>query len=444
MCNLDNISLENLLKTNTSDENIVQFLQNCGIIDTDIDGLLDKIKMKKREEILKQHIDNFYKIWQNESKGLYLTYVPDDTKPKNRRQISAGTQDALEQKIVNFYLDEEKKQKQQAKQAALTLRKIYPDWLEYKKLQTTATSYPRRIDDDWKSYYLKSTITDIPLTELDKLTCQTWALKLIKEKQLTKTQYYNMSIIIRQSLEYAVDCGFLSENVFLKVKIDKKLFRKKQQPEDNTQVFLTDEHPLIVEEAWTDFHEKGCTTCLAIPLAFQLGVRLGELVALKDTDIKGNYIHIQRMAQKQERQRPDGTWYPAVWKVVPHTKSSAGDRYVYLSKEARHIIEIILCSNEETGFHDDNYLFVHEGKRITPRAVDTRIRKYCDHININRKSTHKVRKTYISTLIDAGLNINEIRKAAGHEDERTTLKNYTFNRQTEVEKENAFEKALAC
>lgn len=439
----DKSTTENTLKNDISSKNLVQILQNYGIIDTDTDGLLELIEMKKREEIIKMHIEKFHKIWENTNKGLYLTYVPDDTKPKNRRQISASTQDALEDKIVAFYQDIENQKKKAEKQAALTLRKLYPDWLAYKSLKTTATSYIRRIDDDWKAYYLKSKIIDIPLAELDKLTCEKWVLEIIQKKHLTKTQYYNMSIILRQGLEYAVESNYITKNVFEKVKVDKKLFLKKQKPEDNTQVFLTDERPLIEEEAWTDYNEKGCSACLAIPLAFQLGVRLGELVSIKGTDIEGNYVHIQRMAQKQERQRPDGTWYPAVWKVVEHTKSSAGDRFVYLSQEARRIIKILMDANEEKGYRKDDFLFLHNGKFISPRAVDTRIRKYCDHININRKSTHKIRKTFISTLLDAGININEVRKCVGHEREQTTLKNYTFNRQTSVEKENAFEKALA-
>lgn len=124
-------------------------------------------------------------------------------------------------------------------------------------------------------------------------------------------------------------------------------------------------------------------------------------------------------------------------------KSSAGDRTIYLTEEARRIIKVILESNKENGFYDNDFLFIHDGKRINPRAVDTRIRKYCDHINISSKSTHKIRKTYISSLLDGGININEIRKQVGHEDERTTLKNYCFNRKTSVENESDMEKALA-
>lgn len=95
------------------------------------------------------------------------------------------------------------------------------------------------------------------------------------------------------------------------------------------------------------------------------------------------------------------------------------------------------------GYSDGGYLFQNEKGRVHSRSIDCRIRKYCTHIGISEKAIHKIRKTYISTLIDSGLNINEIRKLAGHEDERTTYQNYCFNRMTNKETENLLEKALS-
>jgi len=131
------------------------------------------------------------------------------------------------------------------------------------------------------------------------------------------------------------------------------------------------------------------------------------------------------------------------WSVADHAKTSAGDRYIYLTEEARKIVKLILDTNHKYHYYDQDYLFVHGGKRISHQAVDCRIRKYCRHININAKSTHKIRKSYISSLIDAGININEIRKQVGHEDEHTTLRNYTFNRKESTENEADIERALA-
>lgn len=430
---------------------------NYDILDMSTDELLKLINMTKKQrheqELLQAHLDNFYHIWTS-NKGAYISYLPSPDSPKGRKSVSATTLEKLERKIIDFYLELEQKKEEEVKKAQeeeeknklSTLRKLYPVWLKYKGLETTATTYVRRIDTDWKKYYLNDPIIDMDIQTYTKAQLKEWALTAIRQNGLTKTQYYNMSVIIRQALDYATDLGLIKENMFNQFTVDAKLFRKKKKPDDYTQVFLKTERPLIEAEAWQEFEEKGCTSALAIPLAFQIGVRLGELVAIKDTDISSNgkYIHIQRMAQKLERQKSDGTWYPAIWTTVEHAKTSAGDREVYLPEEARRIIKIILDANQENGWHDDGFLFIHGEKRITPRAVDTRIRKYCNHININRKSTHKIRKSYISSLLDAGININQIRLQVGHEDERTTLHNYAFNRATIAENEADLEKALAC
>lgn len=449
MADLHNKSEKNMSETWT-------FLVKSDIIDIDTDALLELIDMtkqeKKEKEILQKHIENFYDIWENE-KGVHLSYLPAPGKPRNRKPVTASTREKLERKIIDFYLEQEQQENEAARKAReeeekknlCTLRKLYPGWLKLKGLETNASTYIRRIDTDWKKYYLDDPIIDMDIRTFTKAQLKEWALTAIRKNSLTKTQYYNMSVIIRQTLEYAADHGLITTNPYNQFTVEAKLFKKVKKPDDCTQVFLKTERPLIEAEAWHEFDEKGCTTALAIPLAFQIGVRLGELAAIKDKDICGNgkYLHIQRMAQRLERQKPDGTWYPAIWMTVEHAKTSAGDRYVYLPKEARRIIKTIQDANQENNFHDDGFLFVHGGKRITPRAIDTRIRKYCDHININRKSTHKVRKSYISSLLDAGININEIRKQVGHEDERTTLHNYAFNRSDAIENESDMEQALA-
>ena len=430
--------------SNEKAETIWSFLEQSGIMNLDTGELSELIEMTKQQKlekaILKEHIENFYHIWQND-KGVYLTYLPAKNKPKGRKAVSASTQERLERKIIDFYLE----QKKEEEQGTITLRKLYPQWLKIKSLETTASTYVRRIDNDWKRYYEADPIIDKDITKFTKAYLKEWALTKIRSLELTKRQYYNMSLIVRQCLDYIADQNLIVVNPYNQFKVDAKLFRKVKKPEDETQVFLKNERPLIEAEAWREFYEKGSTTALAIPLAFQTGVRLGELAAIKSTDISkdGKYLHIRRMVQRFEQQRPDGTWMPAKWVAVDYTKTEAGDRYIYLTQEARRIIKVIQQANDENGFSDHDFLFVDKGSRITPRAVDTRIRKYCDHINITRKSTHKVRKSYISTLLDAGININEVRKQVGHEDERTTLHNYCFNRSERIENESNIENALA-
>ena len=47
---------------------------------------------KRKEQLLKNHT---HKIWQG-SDGRWRTFIPDDTKPKNRKLISRETKDSLQ------------------------------------------------------------------------------------------------------------------------------------------------------------------------------------------------------------------------------------------------------------------------------------------------------------------------------------------------------------
>jgi len=58
------------------------------------------------------------------------------------------------------------------------------------------------------------------------------------------------------------------------------------------------------------------------------------------------------------------------------------------------------------------------------------------------KSIHKIRKKLISTSIDSGLNIDEIRRIAGHEDAQTTFNSYCYNRLDKAQTNNLITNAL--
>lgn len=80
---------------------------------------------------------------------------------------------------------------------------------------------------------------------------------------------------------------------------------------------------------------------------------------------------------------------------------------------------------------------------LSPRSVTSLYNKYCDKLDIIHKTSHKTRKTFISALIDGKVNLNTIRELVGHADERTTLKNYCFDRNTEEGRQKQIENALA-
>lgn len=119
------------------------------------------------------------------------------------------------------------------------------------------------------------------------------------------------------------------------------------------------------------------------------------------------------------------------------------DRYVYLPKKALEIIDTARQHQMESGVFDDGYIFSMTKKPCPYGTIRKCFYKYCKAIGINGKSSHKARKTYISTLLAEGVNINTVRELVGHADERTTYNSYCFDRLDKTERKKLIEFALS-
>ena len=416
--------------SNPSAEELLSYCLKSGIVNVDD----VKVQMMKefKETILKHHK---HKIWQG-TDGRYRTHVDDSTAKSGRRLVVKTKEEDLLEYLVDFYSLDDTGERDGKE--VFTLGILYPQWLEHKKLYTTAETYIIRIECDWKKYYVGTDIIKKPLTSLTKLSLDEWAHKLIKDYNMTKNQYYNVTVIMRQALLYAVDLGIIESSPFSLVKIDgKRLFRKTKKKPDNTQVFLSNEIPLIYRQAWNDFMDNDKLTHRLAPLAilfqFQTGVRIGELCACCEADIEDeNYIHIQRMYRYGSHEA----------EVVEHTKTDCGDRKVFLTDLAKKYIRLAQEYKAEHGIVSE-YIFSVNSRPLSNRSVAYLYNKYCNNAGIGHKTSHKARKTYISALIDGKVNINTVREMVGHADERTTYNNYCFDRSTEDEKKTLIENALA-
>lgn len=406
----------------------MQFLKESNTIN--LDNVRQAMIKARQEEILSNHK---YKIFQGND-GRWKTTVPDKTKKSGRKIIAKSTYNDLVKELVIYYdsiIDNNS-----ISADISTLTDIFPKWLEIKEVHTNSGSYIKRLYVDWNKYYKGKEIANIPIKDMTQIYLDKWAHQTIKNNNMTRKQYYNMSIIIRQCLDYCCQINILTTNPFKTITINNKLFRKVRKPKSKTQVFLAKEQMLLFNEA-NDSYLKcpKCTTPLMIMFNFFVGLRIGELTALKWTDIEKDYLYIHRSEIEDIKlDLETGDVINNSFKVVEYTKSDAGDRYVFLNSEAKKILKIVKKVNFEYDRYDDGFIFLNmrNGKRTTTDAVSTYLQNLCIRAGITNKSSHKIRKTYISSLFDHNINIDTIRRMAGHESEKTTLQNYCFD-QTDLD-----------
>lgn len=191
------------------------------------------------------------------------------------------------------------------------------------------------------------------------------------------------------------------------------------------------------------FRETNDVAYLAVVINFQLGLRIGELAALAYLDIENDILHIQKEEVKYKQvlnnKAEFGTYKI---EVVNHTKGYE-DREVYITPAAQKLFDMIRNANIENGYHDGDYIFVGKSGRYHIRALDHKLRKCCKLAGLDEKSYHKIRKTYCSALLENGVSLEDVRLSMGHQDERTTLRNYIYSRHTKPMKQQLFTKALA-
>lgn len=347
---------------------------------------------------------------------------------KERQIIKKNTYEELIDFLIDFYRINEEKQQ-------ITLRTMYPVWIAYKSSCTKKSATIRRIEADWKKYYKDDPISDIPLEKMTKNQITEWLNKRIIEDGITnKKVFYNLITIFKNIFSYCYDEELIKVNTFERASYRKELLDSYTKPVDETQVFTKEEQEKIIALAYKKFKEDiKHTAYLGIPFLFQTGLRIGELVVIEssDYDKKKKILHISKSETRTYSRADDGELiYEGA--VSGDPKKQASVRDIPLTDEACGIIELLIEANKKNGQSDGNYLFVYNNSRIKGNCVLKRLYALCDELGIERRSTHKIRKTTLTKMLDVCIkqdiaDISAIRAVAGHVDESTLMKNYLFS-----------------
>ena len=260
-------------------KNCLQEVLSEGMMYSQVSASADNEDMTKKqhENIIKKHMEQFTTKYY-ESDRRWHSFLPDESHPRKMKPIAKRKWEDLEAVILAYYEEQE----QANKRRKITLRTLYPEWFAYKWQDTNNSGYMNHIDGEWKRYYENDPIVDRPVVEFTTLELKNWARNKIITGKRNKKQYYNMAIIIRQSLEYLVELGELPCNHFAEFKIKASLFTPVIPKEAQQEVFTEKEEKKLKALAAAEFAEHpNRTAALAVLINFSLGLRVGELVTLK-------------------------------------------------------------------------------------------------------------------------------------------------------------------
>lgn len=369
-----------------------------------LDSVRDMIMASKREQVRKMHP---YAITPpSENSKRWQTCYKDSN--GHRKNIKAQTEEEILDKLIEVYFSNSHIDK-------LTFHGLYEEWLEYKSTVTNSPNTIKRHRNHYKKYFEPSVLHDKKLKQIDELLLEKECNRIVREFNLSRKEWCNVKTILNGMYEYAVRKHYLTETPMNKVQILIK-FRQIVRKTGKTETYNTEEAKSLNQFLLEQFEESEDASYLAVMVNLMLGLRVGELVALKWQDlIDDKHLHIVR---EEVRDQTTNTYT-----VVEHTKTNR-DRFVIVVPKALELFHKIEPQGE--------YIFMRDGERITSIRIATILRKYARYMGVPLKSSHKLRKTYASTLNANGVPLDCIREMLGHSSLNTTL-GYIYNPLTEQE-----------
>lgn len=389
-------------------EELLKYAVDNGMID--LSYVQEQIEMKKRKDLLKRHP---YKIYQGKD-GKWYTYLPCEN--RGRKMIKKSTKENIEDQVISYWKKEDENP---------TLKELFYAWMKRKlEYNDICQGTYDRYEKDFKRFFEKDSdfsarrIKDIKSKEIIP-----FLRKAIADYSLTSKAYSNLRTLVYGIFKYAKEEEYISwsiSHIIGDMELSQRAFRKVIK-EDDEEVFNDDEIVELIKETSSNPDMLN----LGIMLMFCTGIRVGELVALKWCDVTNNSIKIRRteISYKGDNKKN-------VYEIREYPKTEASIRTVFVPTEFSSILRRLrlMSGNSE-------YIFWKDNKNLKVLQVRKRLYMLCDKLAIKRKSPHKLRKTYVSILLDNGVDKRLIQDVAGHTEIATSERNYHRNRKSDQKKE---------
>ncbi len=387
-------------------------MNDIGIIDClghdiiNLSEIQEIIEMAKRKEIIAKYP---YKIWKDQ-RGYYNCYIP-KLSEEGKIHVRRAKQSDVENAIIQYIRETEDNP---------TVLELYERWSKYQQdMNLIAPSTVTRNDSFVKKHLKGTSLARKRIRSVDPMEMTRFLEEQIAQYKMTSKAFSGLKHIIGGIIWQAGRDGLITwtaDEVFSRLYITKKSFRVPHMDEEH-EVYTEEETQLMIEylSDHPDLHNLG------ILLMFVTGMRVGELVCLKPEDITDKTVRVC----KCETRYKDSVSGQYVYGVKDSPKTIAGYRTIVIPEQAQWIVNKLLemsCGQE--------YVFMRNGKRMLQSAIRDRLYKICDKIMDDRKSPHKIRKTYASILLDTGLDSRLVMDQLGHVSVSISEQYYHKNRKT--------------
>lgn len=328
---------------------------------------------------------------------------------KTKKEVQAKMDDYKKQISLGLLMNDK-----------ITVDQWYFTWLFDFKAKNIEPSTFECYEAVYRLYVKDSDIGNIKLMDLRTAHLQRYYNKLLDIDKLDASNVKRINKTIKTCLKEALKQGYIQKNWCNDVNLPKV------KKEDNINALSKDDQLRLLEAL------KGIDLELLITFALGTGLRLGEVLGLKwsDIDFKENTLSVQRSVRRVVEIQRDGSRIRILKEVPPKTENSFRTLPVpnsILSKlrsYKREQNELILSLGED--YENNNYIFCNDdGTIMDPKKPNRRLSAVLKSNDIELITFHGLRHTYCTRLFEAGVPPKTVQALVGHKNIDTTMNVYT-------------------
>lgn len=258
------------------------------------------------------------------------------------------------------------------------------DYLKYEKRYSPHTVVAYKNDLDQFVDYCTILVGDFNVKEIDSKTVRNWVINLM-ENETSPRSVARKVTTLKSFFKYLLKEQIVENNPAVNIPLPKT---RKKLP------YFVDENQLnsLLDDGFFENDFKGTRDKLIIALLYGTGIRLAELMNLKDSDINKKESELKVLGKRNKE------------RVIPYPKS--------LNNLIDNYVEI---RNREIVSNTSMFFVTKKGKPVYEKLIYRVVKNNLSKVTaLEKKSPHVLRHSYATHLLNKGADLNAVKELLGH------------------------------
>jgi len=354
---------------------------------------------------------------------IRVNYTANDGTFKQLTRVTYGFEEA---KDIEKKLLQEVKEKLDGSYGRTTIDELFAEYIATKQhdvRKTTVHKYEQEYE-----LYIKPMLEKVKLCKLTIPMLQKWKT-YIESLEIGLTTRNHAYSTLRILLNYAVRMEYIPKNPLTAL----GCFKDAGYTKPKIDYYVAGEFLQYINKV-KEYAEKRATECRCLSewdyyvffyIAFYTGMRKGEILALKWSDIEDEHVNVRRSIQQKVRGGED-------IETPPKSKSSV--RTLQIPLPLMKVLDEHRERQKIIGQFTEDYRVCGGQQCLRGVTLGDKNSFYASLAGLKRIRVHDFRHSHVSVLANEGINIQEIARRLGHTKVEITWNTYSHLYPREQEK----------